>query len=154
MTENFNISIDKCVNTVYNTLYTDRERILDMFIYIDNKSGTPIYEQIYNQIKKYIVSGMATPDEPLPSIRNLAKDLKISVITTKRAYEDLEKDGYIYTVPSKGCFIAPLNQELMREESLKKIEAHIEEIEKLAVLCGMTKKDISNMIDIIWEDKQ
>jgi len=125
-----------------------------MFIYINNKSGTPIYEQIYNQIKKHIVSGMTTPDEPLPSIRNLAKDLKISVITTKRAYEDLEKDGYIYTIPAKGCFITPLNQELMREESLKKIEAHIEEIEKLAVLCGITKKDISNMIDIIWEDKQ
>lgn len=125
-----------------------------MLIYIDNKSGEPIYEQIYKQIKKYIVSGTATPDELLPSIRNLAKDLKISVITTKRAYDDLEKDGYIYTVPAKGCFVAPLNHELMREENLKKIEAHIEEIEKLAVLCGMTKKDIAEIFDLMWEDKR
>ena len=88
----------------------------------------------------------------MPSIRNLAKDLRISVITTKRAYEELEKDGFIYTVSGKGCFVAARNTELLREENLKKIEGHIEEILKLAASCNLTRQDISDMIDILWED--
>ena len=88
----------------------------------------------------------------LPSIRNLAKDLRISVITTKRAYEELEKDGFIYTVSGKGCFVAARDTELLREENLKKIEYHIEEILKLAASCNLTKQDITDMIDILEED--
>lgn len=92
-----------------------------MNIFIDNKSGETIYNQIYSQIKSQIISGELKEDEPLPSIRNLAKDLRISVITTKRAYDELEKEGFIYTVAGKGCFVAPKNVELLREENLKKL---------------------------------
>ena len=77
-----------------------------MNIFIDNKSNLPIYDQIYTQIKNQIINGSLNEDEALPSIRNLAKDLRISVITTKRAYDELEKEGFIYTVKSKGCFVA------------------------------------------------
>ena len=92
-----------------------------MNIFIDNKRGAPIYDQIYSQIKAQIINGELKEDEALPSIRNLAKDLRISVITTKRAYDELEREGFIYTLPAKGCFVAPKNVELLREESLKKI---------------------------------
>ena len=98
----------------------------DVNILIDNKSGEPIYNQIYSQIKNQIISGELKEDEMLPSIRGLAKDLRISFITTKRAYEELEKEGFIYTLPAKGCYVAPRNIELLREENLKKIEEHIE----------------------------
>ena len=91
-----------------------------MNILIDNKSGEPIYNQIYSQIKSQIISGELKEDEMLPSIRGLAKDLRISFITTKRAYEELEKEGFIYTLPAKGCYVAPKNVELLREENLKK----------------------------------
>ena len=89
-----------------------------MNILIDNKSGTPIYDQIYSQIKSQIISGALKQDELLPSIRGLAKDLRISFITTKRAYEELEKEGFIYTLPAKGCYVAPKNVEFLREENL------------------------------------
>lgn len=125
-----------------------------MNIFIDNKSGIPIYEQIYKQIKAQIISGALTEDEPLPSIRNLAKDLRISVITTKRAYDELEKEGFIYTVAAKGCFVAPKNVELIREENLKKIEDHIDKILQLAASCNLEKKDIIEMIDLAMEDKE
>ncbi len=124
-----------------------------MNIFIDNKSGSPIYEQIYTQIKAQIISGALREDDALPSIRNLAKDLRISVITTKRAYDELEKGGFIYTVAAKGCFVAPKNTELLREENLKKIEEHIGEISRLAATCGLGKYDIIEMINCIWEEK-
>ncbi|MBO5015130.1 MAG: GntR family transcriptional regulator, partial [Bacteroidaceae bacterium] len=103
-----------------------------MNILIDNKSGAPIYDQIYSQIKSQIISGVLREDDMLPSIRGLAKDLRISFITTKRAYEELEKDGFIYTLPGKGCYVAPKNVELLREENLKKIEEYIDEVVRLA----------------------
>ena len=117
-----------------------------MNLFIDNKSGTPIYDQIYSQIKSQIISGALKQDELLPSIRGLAKDLRISFITTKRAYEELEKDGFIYTLPAKGCYVAPLNAELLREENLKKIEAHIDEIVRLAASCNLSKQEIMEMV--------
>ena len=80
-----------------------------MNIFIDNKSGTPIYDQIYSQIKAQIISGTILEDAALPSIRNLAKDLKISVVTTKRAYDELEREGFIYVIAGKGFFVAPKN---------------------------------------------
>lgn len=123
-----------------------------MNIFIDNKSGKPIYEQIYIQIKSQIISGDLSENEMLPSIRNLAKDLRISVITTKRAYEELERDGFIYTVGGKGSYVAAKNTELLREENLKQIEKYIEKIAQLAVSCGLGKKDICEMIDIIIEE--
>ncbi len=115
-------------------------------IFIDNRSGTPIYDQIYKQIKSLIISGELKENDPLPSIRNLAKDLRISVVTTKRAYDELEREGFIYTLPAKGCFVAPKNTELLREENLKKIEEHIAQIKQLAASCNLTVNDIIDMI--------
>lgn len=117
-----------------------------MNIFIDNKSNMPIYEQICTRIKAEILNGSLKEDDPLPSIRNLAKDLRISVITTKRAYDELEREGFIYTVASKGCFVAPQNTELIREGNLKKIEEHISEIVRLAACCGLTEQDVIGMI--------
>ncbi|MDE6520240.1 MAG: GntR family transcriptional regulator [Ruminococcus sp.] len=117
-----------------------------MNIFIDNRSGIPIYDQIYKQVKNLIISGELKENDALPSIRSLAKDLRISVITTKRAYDELEKEGFIYTVQAKGCFVAPKNTEMLREENLKKIESFIEEILQLSASCGLTKDDIIEMI--------
>ena len=125
-----------------------------MVVLIDNKSGSPIYDQIYTQIKNQIISGALSEDEMLPSIRNLAKDLRISFITTKRAYEELEKDGFIYTVQGKGCFVAPKNVELFREENLKKIEDYIDEIVKLAGTCNLGKEDVWHMFEFGWEENK
>ena len=123
-----------------------------MNLYIDNRSGSPIYDQIYTQIKNQIISGELQADQALPSIRNLAKDLRISVITTKRAYEELEREGFIYTLPAKGCFEAPKNVELLREETLKQIEAHMEEIGKLAASCQLTKEELLEMFRLSMEE--
>lgn len=123
-----------------------------MNIFIDNKSSAPIYDQIYSQIKNQILNGTLKEDEALPSIRNLAKDLRISVITTKRAYDELEKDGFIYTIAAKGCFVAPKNVELLREENLKRIESYMEEIARLAIPCNLSKKDILDMFDYMMEE--
>ena len=117
-----------------------------MNIFIDNKSGSPIYDQIYSQIKAQIINGTLKEDEALPSIRSLAKDLRISVVTTRRAYDELEKEGFIYTVAAKGCFVAPKNVELLREENLKKIEEYIDEIVKLSVTCNLTRQELMEMI--------
>ncbi|MBR6553716.1 MAG: GntR family transcriptional regulator [Clostridia bacterium] len=124
-----------------------------MHVFIDNKSGTPIYDQIYTQIKSQIINGSLKEDEMLPSIRGLAKDLRISFITTKHAYDELEKEGFLYTVPGKGCFVAPKNVELLREENLKKIESHMEQIAVLAASCNLTKEELIAMLDFCMEDK-
>ena len=124
-----------------------------MNILIDNKSGTPIYDQIYSQIKDQIISGALKQDELLPSIGGLAKDLRISFITTKRAYEELEKEGFIYTLPAKGCYVAPKNVELLREENLKKIEEHIDEIVRLAASCNLSKQEIMEMVHFSLEEQ-
>ena len=125
-----------------------------MLILIDNKSGAPIYDQIFTQIKGHILSGGLKQDEALPSIRGLAKDLRISVITTKRAYEELERAGFIYTVPGKGSFVAAKNQELLREEHLKKIEEHMTAIADLARGAGLGRGEVLEMWDLIWEEQK
>ena len=116
-----------------------------MQLYIDNRSGAPIYDQIYSQIKDAILSGQVTEGEALPSIRALAKDLRISVITTKRASDELESEGFIYTLPGKGCFVAERSTELLREENLKKIEGHMQEIRRLASACRLTENELDEM---------
>lgn len=123
-----------------------------MNIFIDNKSGLPIYDQIYSQIKSQIISGGLREDQLLPSIRNLAKDLGISVITTRRAYDELEREGFIYTVAGKGCFVAAKNTELLREENLRQIEAHLQAIRDLAAACGLSREDIIEMFSVIEEE--
>ena len=124
-----------------------------MDILIDNKSGTPIYDQIYTQLRSQILSGSLQENELLPSIRALAKDLRISFITTKRAYEELEKDCFLYTVPGKGCYVAPRNVELLREENLKKIEEHIDEALRLALEAGLAKEELLEMVTFALEEQ-
>lgn len=123
-----------------------------MTILIDNKSGLPIYDQIYSQIKAQIISGTLQTDDPLPSIRSLAKDLRISVITTKRSYDELEQEGFIYTVPGKGCFVAQKNTQLLREENLKKIETYMQSIYLLAQTCNLSREEVEEMLRLTWED--
>lgn len=123
-----------------------------MTIIIDNKSGVPIYDQIYSQIKAQIIGDTLRQDEALPSIRSLAKDLRISVITTKRAYDELEAEGFIYTLPGKGSFVAPKNTELLREENLRRIEEHMRGISALAAQSGLTRQELSEMYTLISEE--
>lgn len=125
-----------------------------MTIFIDNKSGAPIYDQIYTQIKNQIISGELKEHDMLPSIRGLAKDLRISFVTTKRAYDELEKEGFLYTIQAKGCFVAPKNVELLREENLKKIEDHIEQIVRLAASCNLSSDDILEMVRFSLEERK
>lgn len=124
-----------------------------MNVMIDNLSGAPIYDQIFTQIKAQIISGELKENDMLPSIRGLAKDLRISFITTKRAYEELEREGFIYTVQAKGCYVAPKNVELLREENLKKIEANIEEIVQLAATCNLSGTELIEMVKFALEEK-
>lgn len=114
-----------------------------MIILIDSMCQQPIYEQIMNQIRENILSGRLSPDSPLPSIRALAKELKISVITTKRAYDELEKDGFIYTIAGKGCFVAPLEKSRAQAQITEKIEAHMTEIRRLADLGGISEEELT-----------
>jgi len=119
-------------------------------IIISNASNQPIYEQIYTQIKNNIISGKLSEGDALPSIRTLAKDLRISVITTKRAYDELEKDGYIYTVASKGCFVAEKNVEVIREEHLKEIESYMQRIIELSASCDLSYDELKEMFRVIY----
>lgn len=121
-----------------------------MDIIISNSSGKPIYEQITDQIKAQIMSGELSEGEPLPSLRNLARQLRISVITTKRAYEELERDGFIETIAGKGCFVKAQNTELLREESLKQIEEHLTAACEKARVSGISCDEIKSIIDIIY----
>ncbi len=123
-----------------------------MELLINNRSGEPIYEQIFAQIRQQILTGALAEDEPLPSIRNLARDLRISVITTKRAYEELEAAGYIYTIPGKGSFAAARNEELLREEHLRRLEEHLAEVRRLAALCGLSREELAELYDM--EDEE
>lgn len=122
-----------------------------MNIFLDNHCDLPIYEQVYRQIKDSIINGELKANDPLPSIRNLAKDLRISVITTKRAYEELECEGLIYAITGKGSFVAEVKSELLREQMLKKMEEHIEEIVKLSYSCGMSKDEVLEMVKTFME---
>ena len=125
-----------------------------MLILIDNRSGAPIYDQIFTQIKGHILSGELKPDGALPSIRALAKDLRISVITTKRAYDELERAGFIYTIPGKGSFVCAKNTELMREEHLKRIEEHMTAVRSLAQLTGLSREEVQEMWSLMWEESE
>ena len=122
-----------------------------MKILLSNTSQTPIYEQILRQVRAQILSRDLKEGEALPSIRKLAQSLQISVITTKRAYDELEKEGFLYAVPAKGFFVAPKNTELLREENLKKIEAHLTEAVKLSASCGLSREELREMLELLWE---
>ena len=123
-----------------------------MNIIISNANDKPIYDQIYQQIKTAILAGELSSGQALPSIRALAKDLRISVITTKRAYDELERSGFIYTIPGKGSFVSAKNTELMREEHLKQMEEHMTAIRSLARLTGLSREAVEEMWSIMWEE--
>ena len=124
-----------------------------MDIIISNSSGQPIYEQISRQVKGAIATGRLRPGEPLPSIRALARDLRISVITTKRAYEELEREGFIDTVAGKGSFVAQQNLELARESSLREIEAHLQAAVELSRQAGLTMTEAENILHVLSEEE-
>jgi len=119
-------------------------------ILISNASEKPIYEQITTQIRSMIISGELLPESPLPSMRLLAKELRISVITTKRAYTDLERDGFIETVPGKGSFVAGKNTELIREQQLRFAEEHLQKAVDTAKSFGISKLELMEMLEIIY----
>ena len=122
-----------------------------MEIYISNTGEKPIYAQITDQIKGKILSGELQEGDALPSIRLLAKELRISVITTKRAYEDLEKDGFLLTQPGKGSFVAPQNPELQHEEALKAVEAHLARALDAARSGGVTARELLDTLALLME---
>ena len=124
-----------------------------MHILIRNSSDAPIYEQIFGQIRDQILSGELKPGEALPSIRALAKDLRISVITSKRAYEELLREGYLVSVAGKGSFVAPQNLELLREAHLTEIEQHLRQAARLARGCGLTQGELEEMLALQWEEE-
>lgn len=123
-----------------------------MNLIISNSSGKPIYEQITAQIKNSILNGELQEGEALPSMRALAKDLRISVITTKRAYEDLERDGFVVTVAGKGCFVAPKNLELMREEQRKKVEGALRCAVDQAKAASIDLEELKEMLSLLYEE--
>jgi GntR family transcriptional regulator len=123
-----------------------------MRIVVSNSSNEPIYEQISNQIKGMIIKGELQEGEMLPSIRGLAKDLQISVITTKRAYEELEKEGFIESMQGKGSFVAMQNKELIKEKKLKIIEEKLLEIVEESKTMGLSYKEINEMLKILFEE--
>lgn len=124
-----------------------------MRILISNSSPDPIYEQIVRQIKGQIIAGELAEGEPLPSIRKLAHELQISVITTKRAYEELDKEGLIDTVGGKGTFVASPNQEFMREKRMKLVEAKLSEALNDARILGVSYEELGEMLRLLWEEE-
>jgi len=124
-----------------------------MDIIISNSSNVPLYEQVKEQIKNKIVSNELKAGEILPSIRSLAKDLRISVITTKNAYDELEKEGYVETIPGKGTYVANKNAEIIKEEQLQKIESLMDTAISIAKISEISKKEIQDMIDILYGEE-
>ncbi len=123
-----------------------------MNIIISNTGDKPIYEQITGQIKNMVMNGQLKEGDALPSMRTLAKELRISVITTKRAYEDLERDGFITTIVGKGSFIKAADTRLIREEKLKQIEILLTEAISLAAQSGISRAEIEEMTDILYKE--
>jgi len=121
-------------------------------IIIANSSQEPIYEQIVRQIKKAIITGELLEGASLPSIRNLARDLQISVITTKRAYEELEREGLIETVGGKGSFVAGQNREFLREKQLNLLEEKLTAVVKEAQNLRISRRELGEMLDLLYEE--
>ena len=130
-------------------MYNIEGSIMD--IIISNASGKPIYEQITEQIKEQIMSGELNEGDPLPSMRALAQQLRISIITTKRAYEELEREGFIESFTGKGSFVAARNRELFREENFRQIEQSLTLAVGKAKLCGVSYEELSEILKMLFE---
>lgn len=124
-----------------------------MDIIISNSSGIPLYEQIEEQIKNQIISGELAEGEPLPSMRILAKELKISIITTKRAYEELERDGFIYSVMGKGSFVKGINSDIVREKIMYEIQELMENAVDKAALGRITLGELQEILELLYSEK-
>ena len=124
-----------------------------MDIILRNESDDPIYKQIVDQVKAQIIAGRLTAGDALPSMRALAGQLRISVITTKRAYEELEREGYIENVLGKGCFVKSQNTDFLREETVRQTEELLEQVCKKAKLCGLSADDLTEMIDLMYAEE-
>lgn len=124
-----------------------------MEIILTNTSSKPIYEQITSQIKAMILKGELKPGDPMPSMRKLAKDLHVSVITTQRAYDDLVKDGFIITIPAKGTFVSAENQEFIREENLRKIEDLLTSASELAKQNNLSLEELQRTLTLIYTEE-
>lgn len=124
-----------------------------MDIIISNSSGVPIYEQIEEQIKSQIITGDLLEGDALPSMRVLAKELKISIITTKRAYEDLEKDGFIYSIAGKGCFVKGINSEIIKENLMYSIQEILETAVDKAILGKVSYHELEETLSLLYEEK-
>lgn len=122
-----------------------------MKLVISNSSGLPIYEQISSQIKNLIISGELKEGDALPSMRLLAKELRISVITTKRSYEELEREGFIVSFTGKGSFVASKNIDFIKEEQLRNIEVLMQKIVETANTCGLTLEELKQMLELIYK---
>ena len=125
---------------------------MEMDIIISNSSNEPIYLQIVNQIKAMIMSGELSPGEALPSMRNLAMQMRVSLITTKRAYEELERDGFIETYTGKGSFVKAQNAELLKEENLRQAEEHLQKAVQKAKMSGITFEELSDILKMLYEE--
>ena len=124
-----------------------------MDIILTNAGGQPIYDQIVSQVKAQILSGRLKEGDALPSLRALAKDLRISVITTKRAYEELEREGFIVSMTGKGSFVAGANTELIREEHLRRLEDHLREAVSLSHLCGLDLDGLTSILSMLYKEE-
>jgi len=131
-------------------LYIYNFRSVSMDIIITNSSGEPIYQQIYNQIKNMILTGELKEGDALPSMRTLAQSLRISVITTKRAYEELERDDFIESYMGKGSFVKIQNTELLKEQNLREIESLLSQACEKARICGITTEELKEILEIIY----
>lgn len=125
-----------------------------MKIVISNSSDKPIYEQITSQIKNLIITGELRPGDMLPSIRHLAKELRISVITTKRAYDELERDGFIESVPGKGTFVAQKNTDFIREEHLRIVEENLQKAVDPAKMAGIGLTELQEILNMLYKEDQ
>jgi GntR family transcriptional regulator len=125
---------------------------MEMDIIISNSSNDPIYLQIVNQIKAMIMSGELSPGEALPSMRNLAMQMRVSLITTKRAYEELERDGFIETYTGKGSFVKAQNAELLKEENLRQAEEHLQKAVQKAKMSGIAFEELTDILKMLYDE--
>ena len=141
------------ISYIYNILKWRVDEWISLNLIISNSSGRPIYEQITSQIKNMILTGMLKEGDALPSMRLLAKELRISVITTKRAYDDLERDGFIESFTGRGSFVARKNLEFMREEQLKVAEDFLKQAVYTAKSSGITQEELVEILRVLYEEE-
>lgn len=132
-------------------LHASRSKEVSMNILITNSGGAPIYEQIAGQIKSMILGGTLHEGDPLPSMRALAQDLRVSVITTKRAYEILESEGLIESFTGRGSFVAAQNPEMLREQNLREIEQHLSKAAEIAKRSGVDKQELAEILSMFYD---